>query len=630
VAAFGVFGVRLFQLQILEGADLRNRSLRNSVRTVRLEAPRGEVVDREGRVLATTRPAFRVQMMPNELLSAETVEPAMVYAALGQLLERPPAELASLVGRPSGRRRFQPVVLDPDLGREALASVEAHRYALPGVLTDIRPRRDYVGHELAAHLLGSIGEIEPSQLEEERFAGYRPGEIVGRVGLEAQLETHLRGRAGGRNVVVDVSGREVEVLDEVEPVPGGRAVLTLDLDLQRVAEEAFRSEDPEQPDHMGALVALDPRNGDVLALVSRPGYDPNVFAGGVDTATWAQLTRDPWEPLLNRAISGAYPPGSTYKAFVAAAGLTDGHVDSDTVVFCPGYYRLGTRVYRCWKRAGHGPVSLREALRDSCDVYFYELGIKLGIERLAHFARAFGLGSTTGIRMQGEKAGLVPTPEWKQRVKKEPWIQGETVSVSIGQGANLVTPLQLAVAYAAIANGGELLQPRLVLRRETWDGRVLEETPVVKRGRVDVSPEVLREVVEGLTAVVMDRKGTGGRARVPGVSVAGKTGTTQVVSLRVLRDYENDEDIPVRYRDHALFAAFAPVEAPEIAVAVVLAHAGGGGGRMAAPIAQRVLARYFEKRQQAAGRAVAGAESEDAGGEPAARRAPGGASLASH
>ncbi len=616
--AFGVFLLRLFQLQILEGADLRQRSQQNSVRTLVLEAPRGAIVDREGRTLAANRPAYRVQVIPNELR-----EPDRTYRALGQLLERDAVELASRVGQPTGRKRFQPVELDGDMGEERLARVEAHRFAMSGVMTDMRPRRHYLEDARAAHLLGSIGEIQPAQLQNERFADYRAGEIVGQTGLEARLEEHLRGRAGGRNVIVDVAGREMREVDMIRPSPGGRAILHIDLDLQRAAEAAFESQDPEKPDRMGALVALDPRNGEVLALVSRPTYDPNDFAGGIDSEIWQGLIGDEWVPLQNRAIAGQYSPGSTFKAIVAVAGLAEGEIDPADEVFCPGYYRLGRRTYRCWKRVGHGSVDLTQALVHSCDVYFYQLGVTLGIDRISRYAKAFGLGQLTGIDLPGEKAGLVPTRDWKIRVKKEPWQKGETVSVSIGQGANLVTATQLAVAFSVVANGGQRVQPRILRRLETWDGRLVDEPETPDTTSVGISKNVLDIVSRALTAVVEQPRGTGGRSRVPGVEVAGKTGTTQVVSLDLVKDLEDDE-IPLRYRDHAIFAAYAPAEAAEIAVAVIVEHAGEGGGAAAAPIAQRVLARYFEKRREAEGApplSVAEADREVEIGSPPLARA---------
>lgn len=593
VLVFGLFVFRLFQLQILEGEDLATRSQANSVRTVRLEAQRGDIVDREGRTLAASRLAYGVDVIPHEVR-----HPWRTYSVLGSILGADPAVLSEQVGRPRGRRRFQSVALADDVGHVERARVDAHRYAMPGVELRRQPLRDYVHGPLAAQLLGTIGEIGQSELAKEAYADYRSGETIGKTGLEAANERHLRGRAGGEILVVDVAGREIDQIDEIEPTPGGRLVLTLDLDLQAIAEAAFRSPDPEtRPDRMGALVAMDPRNGDVLAMVSAPSYDANTFAGGVDRESWRALNEDEWRPLRNRAIAGVYPPGSTYKAIVAAAGLAEGVVDATTVVPCPGHFRLGRRVYRCWKRGGHGPVDLAGALAGSCDVYFYELGKTLGVETLARYARLFGLGRPTGLAVRGEVGGLVPTPEWKRRARGEDWIEGETISVSIGQGANLTTPLQLAVAYSVIANGGDVVEPRIVLRRETWNGRVLEEEPVRVRERGVIAPAILELVTRGLQRVVEDPSGTGRRAAVPGISVAGKSGTTQVVSLDLIEGLE-PEEVPLKYRDHALFAAFAPVEAPEIVVVAVAEHAGEGGGAVAAPMVQKVMAAHFRKQER--------------------------------
>jgi len=580
-AVFCVFVLRLVQLQVIEGQALALRSERNFIRTVRVEPPRGDILDRDGEVLATSRPAFGLQVIPSELR-----RPELTFAVLGRLLEADPEELRRRVGQPRGRARYQPVRLASDLEYPELARVETHRYALAGVVTDVRARRHYVGGRLAAHVLGTLGEVTAEQLRARGFDDYRPGDQVGQSGVERLLESTLHGRPGGRNVVVDASGREMEVIDEVEPVRGGTAVLTLDADVQRAAVEAL------QGVPAGAVVALDPRTGDILALASHPSFDPNAFADGVDAATWRALRDDPWKPIQNRAVAGQYPPGSTYKAVVAAAALQEGIVAPGEGLFCPGHFRLGRRVYRCWKRGGHGPVDLHEALVHSCDVYFYNVGLGLGVDRLARFARGFGLGSTTGSPFADERAGLVPTRAWKERRFGEPWVRGETVSLSIGQGFNLVTPLQLAVSFSAIANGGRLLEPRLVLRRYDRAGVLVEEPPVRERGRVPVDPGPLARVREALEAVVMEPGGTGGRARVPGVSVAGKTGTSQVVGLEHTAELEDDE-IPVRHRDHAWFAAFAPADDPRIVVVVLAEHSGGGGAE-AAPRARRVLEAFLE------------------------------------
>jgi penicillin-binding protein 2 len=597
---FVVFLGRLFYLQVVQGEALRVESERNSVRTVRLDAPRGNVLDREGRVIASTRPAFDVEIIPSELRDADRV-----YSALGQLLDEESSQVRAAVGKPHGRERFQPIAVSTDVSFEQLARVETHRFALPGVVTEVRPQRQYEDGDLAGHLLGTLGEIRLEQLDRASFEDYSPGEIIGQSGLEAVLENVLRGTDGGRNVVVNVAGREVERLDEVEPVPGNTVTLTIDLDLQREAVAAYRNEpapgapapaerDSEStPEKTGALVALDPRTGDILAMVSRPSFDPNAFADGVPAETWRALTRDERKPLQNRAISGQYPPGSTYKPLLAAAALEAGVITPQTHFFCPGSFALGRRVYKCWKKEGHGSVAVHDALVRSCDVFFYQTGLKLGIDRIADFVHALSFGRLTGISLPEEKPGLVPTEAWKLKRFSEPWMAGETVSASIGQGFDLVTPLQLAVAYSALATGS-VVKPRLLLRVEKPDGSLLQETKPEPGSRIPISEANLAIVRKGLAGVVNEPGGTGGRARLPGITVAGKTGTAQVIRLE---HYEGVEEsrIPLRYRDHAWFVCYAPAEAPEIVVAVLNEHAGHGGSA-AAPIAQRILAKYFEKQ----------------------------------
>ncbi len=590
VLVFLVFVLRLFELQILEGDDLRRRSLENSVRQVRLEAPRGEVLDREGRVLASTRAAYRLQVVPNDLRDRERT-----FAALGQLLERDPEELAERVGSSRGRGRFRPVVLEDDLNFDLLARIEAHRFAMQGVTTRVEPRRHYLGGELGSHLLGTIGEIRADQLELEKFSDYRSGDVIGQTGLESLFESHLRGRAGGRNIVVDAAGREVgDPLLEVPAVPGGRVILTLDKDLQEAAEEGFAELPATGEPHIGAAVAIDVRTGDVLAMVSRPTFDPNDFAGGIDTATWKGLSSNEWNPLQNRAVQNHFPPGSTHKALVAAALLSEGVIGPGSSVYCPGFYRFGGRTYRCWKRAGHGTVNLIDALRESCDVFFYTFGEQLGIDRMARYVKSFGIGERAKLGLGTEATGLVPSSDWKRKRFGTPWYPGETVSASIGQGFNLYTPMQLAVAYAAIANGGNLVKPRVVLRLESQDGITVKTFPTRQGEQLPISPARLALVREGLRAAVEERGGTGSRARVPGIQVAGKTGTAQVVRLERYEGLKEHE-IPVRNRDHAWFGAFAPAEAPEIAVGVFVEH-GLHGSTAAAPIAGRILHRYFDKQ----------------------------------
>jgi penicillin-binding protein 2 len=586
---FGGFVVRLFHLQVVEGEALRQRSQKNSIRHVELDAPRGEVLDREGRVIATWRPSRALRAIPNDL-----GDRARTFAALGQLLGTSGAELDARAGPSTGLARFRPVTLVEDLDWDRLARVESHGYALPGIETFGKPRRFYPGGTLAAHLLGTLGEIQASQLGQERYAAYRQGEVIGQTGLEARYESHLRGGFGRRDVVVDAAGREIEKLRELPPALGGRVVLALDRDLQEQAEAGFRDTAEGEAPRMGAAVAIDVRTGDVLAMTSYPTYDPNVFSSRIDRDTWRSLTDDEWKPLRNRAIQNHYPPGSTHKAVMAAAALQERVIDTSTRVYCPGHYYFGGRRFACWKKEGHGSVDVIQALQRSCDVFFYTVGVQLGIDRIAKHAASLGLGDVTGIDLPGEAPGIVPSSEWKLRRFKEKWYPGETVSASIGQSYNLYTPLQLAVSYAAIASGGQVMKPRLLLRLEDRDGKTVQVFAPELRETSTVSPENLAIVREGLTAVVELPGGTGGRARVPGVRVAGKTGTVQVVSLSRVQGLK-ELQIPIRFRDHAWFAAFAPADAPEIAVAVFVEH-GLHGSSAAAPIAQRILAKYFQKR----------------------------------
>ena len=587
---FALFLVRLFQLQVVEGEEHLERSQRNSIRTERIASPRGELVDREGRLLASTRAAFELEVVPSELRDKDRT-----LALLGTLLGEEPERARQAVLGARGRARFQPVRLEDDLSFEQLARIESHRHAMPGVITEVHPLREYPYGSLAAHVIGTIGEIRAGQLEDRRYAGYRQGESIGQSGVEALLEPQLRGRAGGRNVVVDVAGRAVEVLDEVEPRAGGKAVLTIDVDLQWEAEEGLRAAAQPGDPAAGVVVALDPRNGDVLALASLPSFDPNAFPGGIESATWKALTNDPLKPLQDRAVAGQFPPGSTYKPFVAAIALQEKVRTPRDGTFCPGSFAYGNHVFRCWKRTGHGSVDVHRAIVQSCDVFFYRAGLDIGVDRMAEYMGAFGLGAPTGIGLENERAGINPSTAWKQKRFGKPWFSGETVSISIGQGYVVLTPLQLAAAYGALGTG-QLVRPRLVRERVAPDGVVASE-PVDVAGKVPIDAQNLEIVRKALRGVVVEGGGTGRRAQVAGLDVGGKTGTSQVVKLEHTEG-RDDKAIPWKYRDHAWFASLAPVDAPEIVV-VVLAEHGGHGGSAAAPVAQRVLARWWEKKHAA-------------------------------
>jgi len=426
-------------------------------------------------------------------------------------------------------------------------------------------------------------------LEDNTFG---PGDIVGKTGIEKLLDPYLAGRPGAEQVEVNVTGKVIKSLGRVEPVSGYNVVLTVDLDLQSVAAAAMEGKS-------GAAVALDPRDGSVLAIVSSPSFDPNLFNGGISRQDWEKLAKDPRHPMENRAISGQYPPGSTYKVVTAAAALSEGVITPETRFFCNGAFTLGNRTYHCWQRHGHGWVNLHRAIVSSCDVYFYNLGKILGVDKIAEYSRSFGFGERTGIDMPREKPGLVPTKAWKLKRFKEPWQTGENIPIAIGQGFDLVTPLQLANAYAALANGGTVWRPRLVKQIEEADGRIIKMFPPVKTGALKLSAQHLELIRKGLWGVVNEPGGTGGALRRAEGDVAGKTGTSQVVGLPQADRTGRAKILSGRFRDHALFACFAPYRNPEIAVAVVAEHSGHGGSA-AAPVARRIIDAYFQLKKERA------------------------------
>jgi penicillin-binding protein 2 len=413
--------------------------------------------------------------------------------------------------------------------------------------------------------------------------GYRPGDLVGKAGVEKNWDDELRGNPGGQQVEVDALGRRMRVLEEVADLPGATLTLTLDRDLQEAADRALGESD-------GALVALDPRSGEILAMVSHPAYDPNVFARGIRRDEWRALVQDRKHPLANRAVQGQFPPGSTFKVAVATGALEQGVVTPFTGVTCTGGIPFGNHFFRCWKKGGHGSVNLHRAIVESCDVFFYQVGQRLGVDTIADYANRLGLGTPTGISLDHEKPGLIPTSEWKRARYGEPWFAGETLSVAIGQGYVLATPLQMANLIATVANGGTRYRPHFVERVESASGEVVEEIKPEVLGEAGFRKSTMLQIREALRDVVNLPNGTGKRAKLPTIEVAGKTGTSQV--FKMIKQVKTAH-MAKNLRDHAWFVAFAPVEAPEIAMAVLIEHAGGGGGAMAAPIAHDVADFYF-------------------------------------
>ncbi|MBW1981445.1 MAG: penicillin-binding protein 2 [Deltaproteobacteria bacterium] len=588
IAIFAILSLRLWYLQLLKGDYYRKLSEHNRIRLEDVPPPRGIIFDRNGEILVDNRPAFNLAIIPEDVKDPDTC--LRELAGIPGIDEK---KLLEQIGTTRGGPPFRPRVIQRDMTRDQLALVESRRFYLPGVIVQIEAKRGYTRPAFAAHLLGYLGEIEESQLKDPRYRGYKSGDYLGKYGVELEWEKELNGQRGGRQVEVDASGRQLRVLDEVKPLPGHNLVLALDAGLQRKAEELLAGK-------AGAIVAMDPNNGDILALASSPTFDQNEFVRGFSAKQWQTIVNDPARPLQNKAIQAQYPPGSTFKVVVAAAALEEHEATPDTRLVCYGRYRLGNQTYRCWRKWGHGEIALHEALVRSCDIYFYQLGQKLGVKRMAKYARKFGLGSRTGIRLKNEARGLIPTPAWKLKRFGVPWQGGENLIMAIGQGFVLVTPIQMAVLYSAIANGGKLLRPRVVQRVVSASGETLREISPEIRGSVGVSQSTLEFLQQALVGVVEDPRGTGRAARLPGIQVAGKTGTAQVVKMAKDEKKKEDlEEIPYAFRDHAWFVAYAPAEKAQIVVAVLIEH-GGHGGSAAAPLARELMEEFFNSDQRLA------------------------------
>lgn len=574
---FGLMTTRLWHLQIAEGEQYRSLSENNRIRLRRVRATRGTIVDRNGQVLVDNRPSFDLVLVPED-----AGDVPVTIAALNKLLGAKAGDLAGAVAAAARRPPFEEVILQRDLDWNSLVVLETHHFELPGVSVQVGPRRTYPFGETAAHLLGYVGEVNQQDLASRR--GYHLGDLIGKSGTERYWEQYLRGIDGGEQVEVDAAGRRLRVLSEVEETPGHNLVLTLDRDLQLAAEEAMEDRD-------GAIVALDPRTGEVLAMVSRPAFDPNVFARGIRTAEWRALLDNSKRPLNSKAVQGTYPPGSVFKVVMAAAALDQGVINPFTRIPCAGGLFFVNRTFRCWRKGGHGSMNVHEALVQSCDVFFYQVGHRLGIDTIAEYAHRFGLGEPTGIGLEHESRGIMPSSAWKRQRFGESWYAGETLSVAIGQGYVTTTPLQMAVMIAAVANDGKLFRPRFVKRVEAADGSTVLDQQPEPVGQLGLKPSTLVQLRDALSDVVNSNRGTGSRARLATVEVAGKTGTSQVGRLGPER--VKQQALPRERRDHAWFAAFAPTASPEIVIAVLVEHAGEGGGAVAAPIARKVLAHYF-------------------------------------
>jgi len=575
---FAIILTRLWFLQFIEVDRLKKMSENNRLRFIPVAASRGALLDRNGKVIVNNTPSFSLAVIPNEVVDKD-----YLLDNVARILEIDRSELLSKWEKGQGRAKYFPIVLASGISRDQVEYFQENSLRLNGLGIEVKPVREYPEVTLASHLLGYIAEVSESELAMEEFADYNSGDYIGKNGIERSYEEYLHGNDGGRKIEVDARGRYLRTLSETPPVPGHSLMLTIDIELQRATENALG-------DKAAAVVALDVNSGEILSFASNPGFDPALFTRRMPPEQWKAYLEDKRHPLENKALKGQYPPGSTFKIITALAGLSEGLIDERTSVHCSGEYKLGNAIFRCWSKKGHGHVNLKKALRESCDVYFYQLGERLGVDRIALYAKKFGLGEPLGVGVENEKSGIVPTTDWKEKKTGNKWFSGETLSVSIGQGYLTTTPIQLAAMIAGLATDGKIYRPHLVKKIFDRDGNTIKEfTPELFKN-IDLKPEYFRLVKEGLLAVVNDSGGTGAAARLYEVKVAGKTGTSQVVKQK-----ERKAAQAYQYRDHALFVAFAPFENPEIAVAVVVEHGEHGGGA-AAPVAGQVLRKYFEAK----------------------------------
>ena len=575
---FGALAGRLYQLQVVEFDLYRMQADDNRINYQLLPPPRGRIVDRFGEVLAVNRQTYRLLLVPEQTPSVE-----LTLEALETLIKLSADEKARILKESARQRSFVPITVRDNLTWAEVSRIEVNIPDLPGAMIDVGESRYYPYGPVTAHLVGYVGKVSERELTDDPLLAL-PQFRIGKNGIEKIHDLDLRGEAGSRQVEVNAYGRIIRELARKDGTPGNDYMLTIDIGIQQFAAARFGLES-------GAAVVLDVHSGDVLAITSTPGFDPNAFNVGLDQAEWQRLLNHPRAPLTNKATAGQYPPGSTYKMMVALAALEAGLITPDHRVYCPGYVELDNRRFHCWRKQGHGTLRLVKGISHSCDVYFYDIAKRVGVDAIGAMARRFGFGERSGIGLPSEKAGLVPSRDWKMAIYGEPWQKGETLVIGIGQGYLLATPLQLAVMAARLANGGIAVRPNLV-RDVVRDGAA---QPTVREAApsMNISPAALATVVAGMRAVTNDPTGTAYRARIPdpAMAMAGKTGSAQV--RRITKSEREsgvikNKDLPWERRDHAMFVAFAPVNAPRYAVAVLVEH-GGSGARVAAPIARDIL-----------------------------------------
>jgi penicillin-binding protein 2 len=602
-----IFIIRLWYLQIFKGTEFRYYSEQNLVKFQKMMAPRGRILDRNGVVLVDNYPGFEAIITPQYVEDLDATA-----AAISKILNIPEKHIIRLVQKGAKEEgRYRAVRIKENLTRDEVARLERIRLDYPGLDVNMFIKRSYPYHEVGAQLLGYVAEISKTQLPvlnrtREETKKFRQGDIIGKTGIEQTYDDGLRGIDGLSFVQVDARGRIANIKDnsllaalpsKQEPTPGNNLMLTIDGDLQNAAYKSF-----QEKQFIGGLVALDPRNGEILAWVNAPSYDPNTFSTGISQKLWAELTNDPFKPLRNKVIQDHYAPGSTFKTFVALAGIQEKTINTSSTEYCPGHLRFGRKLYHCHAKGGHGYVNIYQALEMSCNIFFYKLGIKLGIDNIAKYASALGMGKKTGVEVKNEVSGLMPTEKWKEDQLGEPWQPGENLSNAIGQGFVLTTPLQLAIAYGSIGNEGPFYKPHIIKKILDADEQVVKEmvpelvgdpSKAGADGKPLISKETFRIIKDSLFRVTNGERGTAKWYKIPGVKFAGKTGTVQNYGLSADQVYVKCEGRPIRQRHHGWFVAYAPAENPQIAVAILAEHACHGSS--AAPVVRDVMLAYFQK-----------------------------------
>ena len=578
--AFALLAIGFWVFQVAQHNKFEEMAENNHMRQLPLPAPRGVLFDRHGTILVENQYTYNIALVREQ---SKNLDETLRVLAMATGVDE--AQLRETVNRQRKEPSYRPIVLIENATRAQLIAFSARKYELPGIIREEVPTRKYPAEDMAAHLFGYVGEVSEAQLTRPDYQGIESGAKVGQAGVEQAYNRLLMGKDGAREVIVNSLGREIEEAKKRPPSEGRRLQLTIDADIQRATEEGFR-----HFGYNGGAVILDPRTGEVLSLVSLPAYDPNSFAVGLDLATWRSLNTDKLKPLQNRVLQGRYSPGSTFKIATAIAALEEGVVTPETTVFCPGGANFYGRFFKCWQAGGHGTVNMRTALEKSCNTYFYTVGNMLGVDRIHKWASLLGLGERSGIDLPNELKGLVPSTEWKQREMKEKWYAGETISVSIGQGAVSVTPISLAVMMMVVGNGGTRFTPHVLKAVDEGEG-LKPVPPPPPQSIVKMKQSTIDAVHDGLWLVV-NGAGTGGRGKIPGYDVAGKTGTSQVVSNQGKAAVARTG---MDVRDHGWFVFFAPHDKPEIAGVIFAEHA--EHGYLGAPIAKYAMETYFAKKE---------------------------------